>query len=463
MDLTNLQKNFEEAVKRHHVAGACIAVYYDAVLVTAAAGVTNVTTGVRMTADTVIHLNSIAKIFNATLVMQLIDEGLLRLDDPVVKYLPALKLHDVEARECITVKMLLNHTSGIDGELLPDCGHDLETIEKAISRFTNMGQIHKPGLDCSYCNTGTVIAGYLAQKISGVSWYDLVKERIFVPLRMDHSVVLPEDALLHRASVGHYLNPITLEISRSSLAFLPLSFAPAGSTMMMSVRDLVTFARAHIADGVGPNGKRILSEQGALAMRQLTTHCHIRNVRGMGLGWMLFNNGVIGHSGNSAGNASMLYVHPEKKIVVAILTNTEHGLVLINDFMRPWLKEIADIRPYGDMEQYRRPTKDVAVHEAQYIGVYENNALRCEVCKIASGLGLAIQTKFYINDNNSEGKPVFTPLIAMSKKSFALGPRDKQAAADLVAQDEISFHHFDSEGRPHSLILKGRLLMRAKI
>src|SRR5207248_3576195 len=89
-----------------------------------AAGVTNVTTRVELTPQTVMHIGSIAKLFNATVVMQLVDEGQIDLDGPVLRYLPDLRLKDSKALQEITVKMLLNHTSGIDGEGLPDYGHD---------------------------------------------------------------------------------------------------------------------------------------------------------------------------------------------------------------------------------------------------------------------------------------------------------------------------------------------------
>jgi len=68
------------------------------------------------------------------------------------RYLPDLRLGEHTAQKQITVRMLLNHTSGIDGELLPDKGHDEETIEKGITRFAELGQLFAPGTEFSYCN-----------------------------------------------------------------------------------------------------------------------------------------------------------------------------------------------------------------------------------------------------------------------------------------------------------------------
>jgi len=78
-----------------------------------AAGVTNSTTGVEITPDTVLHIGSITKVLTATLVMQLVDEGRVQLDAPLKRYIPEFQLADRSAAERITVEMLLNHTSGI--------------------------------------------------------------------------------------------------------------------------------------------------------------------------------------------------------------------------------------------------------------------------------------------------------------------------------------------------------------
>ena len=80
IDESDLQQSLEESVARNKVAGASIAVLWDGQLTTAAAGVINVTTGVKLTTETVMHIGSITKVFNATLVMQLVDEGKVDLD-----------------------------------------------------------------------------------------------------------------------------------------------------------------------------------------------------------------------------------------------------------------------------------------------------------------------------------------------------------------------------------------------
>src|SRR5262249_6034762 len=162
-----------------------------------------------------------------------------------------------------------------------DPGPDLERIEDVVPRIVRQGQIHAPGVEASYCNSGAVLAGYLAQRLLGKSWYTLIEGPIFKPLELMPSVVPPAHTLLHRASVGHFLDKDGSN-TRTSFAFLNPSFAPAGATAMLTAKDLATFALAHMNDGVAPNGNRLLSAASARRMRRQTAAW--RGVGGGGVG-----------------------------------------------------------------------------------------------------------------------------------------------------------------------------------
>lgn len=461
MNRSNLQQVLEDSLQTHHVAGASLAVFHNGRLTTAAAGVANVTTGIDMTPDTLLHAHSITKIFTVTLIMQLVDEGLLDLDCPVLRYLPDLKLRDSKALKTITVQMLLNHTSGIDGDMLPDYGHDGETIEQAISRFSEIDQIHSPGADCSYSNGALVIAGYLAQKIADKSWYALVKEKILVPLNMNNSVVLPEDALLQRCSVGHYFNPSTGNIARSELAFMPLSFSPSGSSLMLSASDLIAFARMHINAGMGPNGKRILSKRSAKAMTELTvTNPPLHNVNGIGLGWLLFNNGLIGHSGGGAGNVSMLYAYPKEGFALAILVNTNTGAALIKEVVKPLINLVADVPLYGDYDQLCQGIEEIVLDANRYVGVYENVSTRYKITARAGGLSLSVQGKFKMNDGTPTSLSSVMSLVPIGDDNFILKPVGAHSSFQVAP---ISFRRPESGGCAQYLVSKGRFYRRTKI
>ncbi|MEZ4587098.1 MAG: serine hydrolase domain-containing protein [Gemmatimonadales bacterium] len=303
------------------VTGASLAVWDGAALTTAVAGMRNSVTGDPITEDTVMHIGSITKIFNAVLVMQLVDDGLIALEDPVVKHLPDFELRDRAARDRITCGMLLNHTSGIDGIFIPDHGPDRERIEDAMPRIAGLEQLHAPGGGPSYNNAAVVVAGYLAQRVRGDSWYTLVKERIYEPLGMRHALADLTDLPRFRASVGDLTDPATGAMIQTTRPFLPLSFAPAGATLIMTASDLVTFGRAMMRGGVGPNGGRILSRDSAERMMRPTVRMILPTDQQWGLGWMLMPDGLVHHGGGGPGVSSLLYAHPASGRVLALLTN----------------------------------------------------------------------------------------------------------------------------------------------
>ncbi|MFN0178321.1 MAG: serine hydrolase domain-containing protein [Gemmatimonadales bacterium] len=437
------------AIVKFSVPGASVAVFRDGRLSVAAAGLANVATGVELTTDTVMHIGSITKVLNTTLVMQLVDEGRVDLEAPLIKYLPEFRVADPDATRRITVKMLVNHTSGINGELTPEAGHDRERIVDAIGRIAAMDQLHPPGADLSYCNPGTVLAGYLCQQLLGKSWYDLVKERIFRPLGMDHSIVVPEDALLHRASVGHFLPAPGGKPVRTSFAFLPLSYAPAGATAMLSATDLVTFARAHLSNGVAPNGHRLLSEKSARMMRTKTASYQGPGFADFGLGWMLGENGMVSHGGGGPGILSGLYAHPGSNTAVAVLTNAAHGTSVVNAVASPVLEATAKIPPLGSAAAalVKRAT-DAPVALEPYGGQYESAATVVRIVAHGTGIALTSRSKFTVYDTTSltESPPV--PLRPIDRGRFAFGSA------------LLGFVNPGPDGRMGHLAMSGRLIKR---
>lgn len=445
---SDLEARLVAALAKYKVPGASVAIFHDGTLETAAAGVANQTSGVTVTAETVMHIGSITKTLNATLVMQLVDEGKVTLEAPLKRYLPEFRLADSRDAGRITVGMLLNHTSGIDGELFPDAGHDHERIVDAIPRIARQGQIHAPGAELSYCNSAVVLAGHMAERLTGKSWYDLVKERIFQPLEMRHAVILPEDALLHRASVGHFLDPANGAPIRTSFAFLPLSFAPAGATAMMSAADLVTFARAHLDGGVGPNGHRLLSTASAERMQRVTARWRGIGFADFGLGWMTLPNSVIAHTGGGPGIVAGLYAHPSSRTAVAVLTNAGHGTSVINEIAAPLLAGIG-AEPLGsDATRLLKDATDAPVDPKPYLGRYESLATANRIVEHGNGIALRTRSKFKIYDQTSVEESPPVPLRPIREGHFAVGA------------SVLTFLEPGPDGRMKYLALGGRLVPR---
>jgi CubicO group peptidase (beta-lactamase class C family) len=448
----DLQEALEASLRRHRLPGASVAVFDGSKEAVAAVGIANVATGTGVTPDTLMHIGSITKLFTTTLVMQLVDEGRVELDDPVLRHLPELRIADVAALPRISIRMLLNHTSGIDGELLPDRGHDEETIERAIVRFRDLGQLFSPGTEVSYCNAASVIAGALVQRLTGTSWYTLVRTRIFEPLLMVHAATLPEEAILHAVAVGHYRSTrATSEFVRTSRAFLPLSFAPCGTTLMMSAKDLLAFARVHMAgDCAVP--RPILSPEGIRAMQTITISHEGKRYTyadGIGLGWMVFRDGLLHHSGGGPGIAAALYANPAQGWAIAIMANAEYGssLPFINEMVRPWLEQ-SGVEPYGEVS-VKLADASGERDQSRYVGVYQDVLQRYIVAPAADGgIELSRELAFAPYENMTTTRTVPARLIALGEDSFLL-ERDDALDNDVsgVFYRIFAFSKPDAAGR----------------
>src|SRR3954463_3260066 len=116
--------NLGELVAKYNVPGAQVAVLADGEIRDEAAGVLSLRTRVEATTDSVFKIGSITKVWTATLIRQLVDDGVLDFDRPVRDYLPGFRLSDPAATESLTARHLLTHTGGIDGNHFTDTGRN---------------------------------------------------------------------------------------------------------------------------------------------------------------------------------------------------------------------------------------------------------------------------------------------------------------------------------------------------
>ena len=198
VDASNRVREFVEPyLKNKQIPGCAIMVRYNGkIALCAGYGIANLEDKVPVTAKTVFQSGSIGKQFTATAVMLLVRDGKLTLDDKVGKYL------DVpQSWSGITVRNLLNHTSGLGDypesfSLTRDYSED-ELLKMVTAQPLNFA----PGERWSYSNLGYVTLGILIHKVSGRSYAEFLRERIFQPLAMTSSrVISEEDIIPHRAA-----------------------------------------------------------------------------------------------------------------------------------------------------------------------------------------------------------------------------------------------------------------------
>jgi CubicO group peptidase (beta-lactamase class C family) len=345
--LPDLQGWIERAAGRHGVPGAAVAVGVENQLAEAATGVINLDTGVEATADSLFQIGSVTKVWTTALVMQLAGEGLVDLDEPVQKYLPEFGVLDAAASESITVRQLLSHTGGFDGDLFEDTGRGDDAVAKLVAFMrSNARQVSRPGELFSYCNAGYCALGALVAKLRGrTSWEAAVRELLIEPLGARHMALYAEEAIMFRAAVGHVGEPLRASPRR----LLPQSNAPAGSTLSAAPRDLVRFGRMLLADGVAADGTRVLPAGTFAEMcRPQVTLPRLgeRDTAAWGLGLMLCNwdgKPVVGHDGSTPGQTTTWHIVPDRGLVLAIHANGGHAAAFIDEVLAEILSSAAGI------------------------------------------------------------------------------------------------------------------------
>ncbi len=373
--LQELPVLLKRAIRRHQVPGASIAVLRNnRIVAEAAAGVLNLDTRVSTTTDSVFQIGSISKTLTATLIMQLVDQGKLDLDTPVQHYLPEFRVADPGISREVTARHLLSHQSGIDGDFFVDSGRGDSSIEQLLTMATMLPNLFPIGAMHSYCNFGFALLGRIIEVLCNRSFDQVLKERIFEPLGMDHALSLPEDTLRFRCAIGHVPSsrrPNHWYVTRTP--YLSFGQKAAGSTPSMSAGDLLKFARMHMHDGRNEKGERILKSGSVKAMqrRAIRVQKHTQNaIRGWGLGWFLMDwdgTRLYGHDGATIGQFAFLRILPDKGLAIALLTNGGDAKALYEELFGSLFSSLAKVQePAAEVST---PAKvDFERHE----GVYSN-------------------------------------------------------------------------------------------
>ena len=346
---------------------------------TAAAGVVNLDTGVEATPDTVFQIGSQGKMWTATVLMQLVDEGRVALDAPVRTYLPTFASPIRHVSETVTLRHLLSHTSGIDGDNFADFGRGDDCLERYVESCAVLEQTHPLGATMSYCNTGFTIIGRVIEVVTGKVWDAAMRERLFEPLGLTHTGTLPEEALLHRAAVGH--------ITPSPGA--PPQVAPVW--MLPRVRtdgadQLHRRRRAHVRPPAPrPRRRRrrsrLVAESSIRAMHQAQVESPDPYTLGShwGLGVILFDwdgHFVYGHDGATIGQSSRLRIVPDADLAIALVANGGDTQLVYQELFGDLLAELAGIAMPAPL---RAPADPPDVDLTPLAGAYQRLSVRYDL------------------------------------------------------------------------------------
>lgn len=383
-----IDESFSTLTRQHGVPGAALAVLADGEVIDAATGLLSLATGVEATPDSVFQIGSTTKLWTASLVMQLVDDGLVDLDAPIRSYLPEFRIADESAAAAITTRQLLCHTAGFEGDIFTDTGPGDDCLERYVATLADTPQVFPPGERFSYNNAGYCVLGRLVEVLRGQQFDTCVRERLFTPLGLTHAANGPYEAILFRAAVGHVpVGPDTDELQPAPVWALARSNAPAGSMLAMRPRDLITFARMHLSEGRAADGTQVLSPAAVREMYTQRVELPRLGLMGdaWGLGPELFQSPVgvmAGHDGNTIGQAAFLRFIPSKGVALALLTNGGNTFALYRDVANHVFGELAGVTlpPLP-----APPATPQRIDASRFVGTYATGILEMTVSQADDG------------------------------------------------------------------------------
>jgi D-alanyl-D-alanine carboxypeptidase len=320
-------------------------------------------------AETVYDLKSIAKQFTAAAILQLVDRGKVSLEDELTKFFPDFPTEGNR----ITVRHLLNNTSGIRGWVSPEAhfpGHERIdfSLEEAIAQRQGSGLMFAPEEGMVYVGLNYMLLAGIVEKVSGQSFQDYLRERILAPLEMgstafcEHSSILPHRASGYRVADGAFAHSAYESIAQMT--------GEAG--LCSNVLDLLRWYR-------GVTGGEVISEASLRMMRTpVTLTTGQQSDYGFGLSIHdFYGHPRVFHTGGSGGFSAIVAHYPEDSLFVTVLLNTQSI-----DARR--IEQSIALAALGMNE-----APDVALsptEAAQYLGTYKWDWMEVEITPRGAGI-----------------------------------------------------------------------------
>ena len=294
---------------RQRVPGMSVAVLRgDSVLLARGYGYANVEHHVPATDSTIYEVGSVSKQFTAATVVMLSEQGRLRLDDPITRYLP----EGSAVWPSVTIRHLLTHTSGIQDDTTLDWHRDYTEDEMVRSAAAHPLEF-EPGDRESYSSTGYALLGIIIHRVTGVFYGDFLREHLFRPLGMRTARVNSDSDIVPNRAAGYYLVGDTL---KNQEWVSPSINSTADCCLSFTVRDLAQWA-------IGLNHGKVLSRAG-LEMSWTPVRLNDGGTYPYGFGWNLTQQRGyrrIGHSGAWLGFQATIQRYPDFDITVIVLAN----------------------------------------------------------------------------------------------------------------------------------------------
>jgi CubicO group peptidase (beta-lactamase class C family) len=354
----SLDNYVKRALEQWQIPGAAVLIIKDGkVIIEKGYGVKELGKDDKVDENTLFMIGSNTKAFTGTALAILEQEGKCKLDDKVVKYLPDFKMKDEWVTKELNLVDIVTHRMGLQtfqGDFMYWTS-DL-TGDEVIEKFGMLTPKFDFRTKYGYTNAGYAIAGKIIEKISGLPWSEYLKEKIFVPLKMNRTLALSEDYFI----AENIAKPHTyVDGKMSVIPFQNIdNLAPCGS-IGSSIKDMSHWVIAQLDSGrfegenvipfkVLERTRKPESIQGRV--RHPFNQGHF-NLYGLGWGMMDYEGTeIISHTGGVNGFVTSVTLLPEKNLGIVVLTNTDQ-----NAFFQMLKWEIVDAYlglPYRNYDNY---------------------------------------------------------------------------------------------------------------
>ena len=393
--LNEIDSLMSKALETLRIPGFAVGIVVDGqVAFTKGYGVRNYSDQSPVSENTLFAIGSCSKAFTTFALGQLVDEGSISWDDPVIKHLPEFRLHDIHATHHLTIRDLVTHRSGLPR-------HDFVWFNSKFPRheILNRLQYLEPTYDLrekfQYNNLMYAVAGLVIERVSGQSWEEFVGDRIFKPLGMTRSNFAVEQS----QKSDDFATPHTEKNEQIEvIPFRELSnIGPAGS-INSTAENMARWVQLQLSQG-DFQGEHLINAETLKDMHVVHMPVPSQMIAGMfgfgyGLGWFTgLHKGhyVVAHGGGIDGFISEVLLFPEEKIGVVVLTNSDsHFLfshtaaleianLLVGKESDEWLSKLADkekqmkelVEKAGDTQG--PISESIAFRSSeQYIGEFEH-------------------------------------------------------------------------------------------
>lgn len=339
-----------------------------------------------ITSNTRFRISSITKTYTAVMILQLVEEGKLKLQDNLDRFFP-----EIPNANKITIEQILRHRSGIpELKVEPNWGRQSRTHDEVLAVIEKGQPNFEPDSKHEYSNTGYVILGYIIEKVEGKPYQDVLKERITSKLGLKNTYLgegntnTEKNESLSYRYLGEWKEAPELNLS-----------VPAGAGAIMSTPgDMAKFIQA-------------LFDHKLVSKASLDKMMTMQDGEGMGMEPFTFSGKTLyGHTGGSNSSGSWLAYEPEEQLALAYTTNAK---------IYPVADIVAAVFDIYWNRSYQVPTFEALVVSPEildkYVGVYVVAGTPARMTVTRSGSTIAIE-----NGGNT------IPLEATAPDTFNLAP-----------------------------------------